>query len=95
MEIRGIGPQWASVRRLARPGTAAALLISGGKQQLGRITKRGDASLRKSLVLGARSALTVAPRHDDADARWAFQLRERIGWPKACVALANGNARTL
>lgn len=68
---------------------------SGGKQKLGRITKRGDAYLRKLLVLGARSALTVAPRHDDEVARWAVQLRDRVGWPKACVALANRNARIL
>lgn len=110
MEVRGIGPlsasalaaslgdltQFGNGRQFgAWLGLVPRQHSSGGKQKLGRITKRGDAYLRKLLVLGARSALTVAPRHDDAVAKWAVQLRDRVGWPKACVALANRNARTL
>jgi transposase len=68
---------------------------SGATVRLGRITKRGDAYLRKLLVMGARSALIVAPKHTDPVSVWAVQLRERIGWAKASVALANKNARRL
>jgi transposase len=68
---------------------------TGGKQRLGRITKRGDSYLRKLLVVGAKSALSNAPKHDDPVSRWATQLRERVGWSKATVALANKNARVL
>ena len=66
---------------------------SGGKARLGRITKRGDAYLRYLMVLGAKAAMRVAPKKDDEVSRWVCQLRERIGWQKACVALANKNAR--
>jgi transposase len=68
---------------------------SGGKQRLGHVTRRGDAYLRKLLVVGARNALFSAPVRNDDVSRWAVQLRARIGWPKAAVALANRNARTL
>jgi len=68
---------------------------SGGTMRLGRITKRGDAYLRQLLIMGARSALIVAHKHDDPVSVWAVQVRERIGWAKASVALANKNARRL
>jgi len=31
----------------------------------------------------------------DSISQWVLQLRERVGWQKACVALANKNARIL
>jgi transposase len=68
---------------------------SGGKQRLGRITKRGDAYLRFMLVMGAKAAMRAAKAKDDDVSRWVCQLRERVGWQKACVALANKNARHL
>ena len=110
MEVRGVGPLGASAlvasvgdltqfgngRQFgAWLGLVPSQKSTGGKQRLGRITKRGDAYLRRLLVIGARSALIVADRHDDAVSKWAFQLRKRIGWRKACVALANRNARIL
>ena len=36
-----------------------------------------------------------AHRHDDPISRWAYQLKEKSGWQKAVVALANKNARIL
>jgi transposase len=68
---------------------------SGGKQRLGRITKRGDAYLRYLMVMGAKAAMRVAKTKDDEVSRWVCQLKERVGWQKACVALANKNARHL
>jgi len=68
---------------------------SGGKNNLGRITKRGDAYLRTLLIQGAKSAVMTAHRRDDPISRWAHALRERSGWQKAVVALANKNARIL
>jgi len=68
---------------------------SGGKARLGRITKRGDAYLRFLMVMGAKAAMRVAAKKDDDVSRWVCQLRERVGWQKACVALANKNARHL
>ncbi len=68
---------------------------SGGKTNLGRITKRGDTYLRTLLIQGAKSAVLTAHRRDDPISQWAHQLREKLGWQKAVVALANKNARIL
>ena len=68
---------------------------SGGKASLGGITKRGDTYLRTLLVQGAKSAVMTAHRRQDRISQWALALRERSGWQKAVVALANKNARIL
>ena len=68
---------------------------SGGRSNLGRITKRGDSYLRTLLIQGAKSIVLTAHRRDDPISRWAQALRERCGWQKAVVALANKNARIL
>lgn len=68
---------------------------SGGKTSLGRITKRGDDYLRTLLIQGAKAAVMSAGKRDDAISRWLVQLVERVGWQKACVAMANKNARIL
>jgi transposase len=68
---------------------------SGGKTQLGRITRRGDSYLRSLLVQGAKSAVLTAHKRSDPISRWALALRERSGWQVAAVALANKNARIL
>ena len=68
---------------------------SGGKSNLGGITKRGDTYLRTLLIQGAKSAVMTAHRRQDKISQWAVALRERSGWQKAVVALANKNARIL
>ena len=68
---------------------------SGGKNNLGGITKRGDTYLRTLLIQGAKSAVMTAHRRQDRISQWALALRERSGWQKAVVALANKNARIL
>ena len=68
---------------------------SGGKASLGRITKRGDDYLRTLLIQGAKAAVMSAGKRDDPISRWLVQLTARIGWQKACVAMANKNARIL
>jgi len=68
---------------------------SGGKNNLGGITKRGDTYLRTLLIQGAKSAVMTAHRRQDKISTWAAALRERSGWQKAVVALANKNARVL
>jgi transposase len=68
---------------------------SGGKANLGRITKRGDDYLRTLLIQGAKSAVMSVGKRDDPTSRWLAQLSARVGWQKACVAMANKNARIL
>jgi len=67
---------------------------SGGKSNLGSITKRGDTYLRTLLIQGAKSAVMTAHRRHDKISSWALALRERSGWQKAVVALANWQTRT-
>jgi len=68
---------------------------SGGKQKLGRITKRGNRYLRKILIQGAWSIIRYADRGDDRLSRWARQLIERRGKHKAAIAVANKLARII
>ncbi len=68
---------------------------TGGKARLGRITKRGDDYLRTLLIQGAKSAVMTASKRSDRISQWLVQLRQRAGWQKAVVALANKNARIL
>ena len=63
--------------------------------RLGRITKRGDDYLRTLLIQGAKAAVMSADKRDDPISRWLAQLTARVGWQKACVAMANKNARIL
>ncbi|MDM7943510.1 MAG: IS110 family transposase [Hydrogenophaga sp.] len=68
---------------------------SGGKASLGSITKRGDNYLRTLLIQGAKAALFKGINNVDPISQWVQRLRERCGWQKAAVALANKNARIL
>ena len=68
---------------------------SGGKNNLGGITKRGDTYLRTLLIQGAKSVVMTAHRRTDKISSWVVALKERSGWQKAVVALANKNARIL
>ena len=68
---------------------------SGGTARLGRISKRGDDYLRTLLIQGGKSAVMSAHKRDDASSKWLAQLSARVGWQKACVAMANKNARIL
>jgi transposase len=110
VELRGIGPITASalvacVGDFAQFSSAAQLSAwlglvplqhsSGGKNRLGGITKRGDEYLRTLLIQGAKSAVHSAHKRRDRISQWVVQLKARIGWQRAAVALANKNARIL
>lgn len=109
-ELKGIGPLTASAvvatvgdfkqfKNGAQFGAWLGLTpsqnSSGGKTALGGITKRGSMYLRTLLVQGAKAAVLTGGKTDDAISQWIQRLRERSGWQKAAVALANKNARIL
>lgn len=52
---------------------------TGGKTRLRHITRRGESYLRTLFIMGARSVLQTAPRHDDRRSRWAMSVRQRCG----------------
>ncbi len=110
MQLPGVGPitasalvasvgdfgQFASASQFgAWLGLTPSQNSSGGKARLGGITKRGNMYLRMLLIQGAKTAILSGKNKDDPIARWAQALRERKGWQKAAVALANKNARIL
>lgn len=68
---------------------------SGSREQLLGISKRGDNYLRKLLVHGARSVICRVDKKTDPKSRWLQSLKERRGNNRACVALANKNARVV
>jgi transposase len=49
---------------------------SGGKPQLGGITKHGQTYLRTLLIQGAKPAVMTAHQRDDRISRWVLALRE-------------------
>lgn len=66
---------------------------TGGKQKLLGISKRGDIYIRKLLIHGARNVVRYATGKTDKRSRWVIHKSETRGFNKACVALANKNAR--
>lgn len=66
---------------------------SGGKTRLFGISKRGDTYLRTLLIHGARSVVYRASHKTDRRSLWIADKQRRLGTSKACVALANKNAR--
>lgn len=108
MSIPGIGPITASAivgtvgdtSSFTGPRQFAAFLglvprqnSSGGKMRLGRISKMGNAYIRKLLVVGAHSILYHCKRHSDPLRSWAAKLLETKPFKLVAVALANKLAR--
>jgi transposase len=66
---------------------------SGGRDRLLGISKRGDRYLRSLLVHGARAVVSRAAGKRDPLSGWINRVRERRGFNRAVVALANKLAR--
>ena len=70
---------------------------TGGKVQLGRISKRGDRYLRSLLVHGARSVLKALKYKKQENLSplmtWFKSVADRRGHNKSIVAFANKTAR--
>jgi transposase len=96
--VATLGPD--GVRQFTGPREFAAYLglvprqrSSGGKERLGRITKMGNAYLRKLLVVGAHAVLHHQARHHDPLREWARRLLAAKPFKLVAVALANKLAR--
>lgn len=106
--IEGIGPISATALLAALPnaklfrhgrefaawlGLVPRHVASGGKTTMLGISKRGDRYLRSLLIHGARAVARQATHKTDRRSQWVVQKIATRGWNKACVALANKNAR--
>ena len=86
----GHGQQFATARcASAWAGLVPRQYSTGGRVQLGGITKNGDRTLRVMLIHGARTVIRWADKHTHAQSRWIKDLIARRGKNKATVALAN------
>jgi transposase len=68
---------------------------SGNTIKLSGISKRGDGYVRKLLVHGARSVIRCCEKKTDQKSKWVADKKNRLGYNKAAVALANKNARII
>ena len=66
---------------------------SGGKERLGRTSKRGDKYVRSLLIAGAVAVLRHARNRPTRDGAWVRAMMERKPTKVAAVALANKTAR--
>lgn len=110
MKIEGVGPITASaavatigdakVFKKGREVSAWLGLVpkqhsSGNKIVLGGISKRGDRYLRTLLIHGARSVVQTCGKKTDNKNLWVAHKKERCGYNKTAVAVANKNARII
>ncbi len=85
----GNGQQFHSAKQFAAwLGLVPREFSSGGKQRLGRISKRGDRYFRYLLVHGARAVAAVIERHKD-NMPWLYRLLNKKAYNVAVVAQAN------
>ena len=90
----GDGAQFLSGRQLsAWLGLVPRQHSSGGKDRLGRISKRGDGYIRRLLVHGARTVLRWRRAKPGTGPGWTDRLLARRPTNVVLVAMANKTAR--
>jgi transposase len=108
MTIPGIGPITATaIVALAPPpetfrkgrdfaawlGLTPRQRSTGGKQKLGAISKMGDRTLRRLIIIGASAVVLHAARRGAPQGSWLEQMMARKPRMLVTVALANKTAR--
>lgn len=90
----GDAHQFSSARQFAAwLGLVPLQHSSGGKERLGRISKRGDGYLRRLLVHGARAVLFWSKHRKQTRSPWLEGLLLRRPTNVVLVAMANKTAR--
>ena len=108
--IPGVGPLTAlAVEAFAPPmesfrcgrdfaawlGLVPRQFSSGGKERLGRISKAGQADIRRLLIIGAMSRLNWIGRRSIPEGSWLAGMAARKPRLLVAIALANKMARTI
>ena len=92
----GDASQFRSGRQFAAwLGLVPTQRSSGGKDRLGRISKRGDGYLRRLLVHGARAVLRWTRQRPERRSPWIEGLLARRPTNVVLVAMANKTARVV
>tara|TARA_R100000149_G_C5864171_1_gene129322 strand:+ start:118 stop:1146 length:1029 start_codon:yes stop_codon:yes gene_type:complete len=68
---------------------------SGGKERLGRMTKAGQADIRRLLIIGAMSRLTWLGQRTIVEGSWLSRMLTRKPKMLVAIALANKMARQI
>ena len=68
---------------------------TGGKQKLGAVSKRGERTIRRLLIIGASAVVQQASRRGAAKGSWLAQMLARKPKMLLTVALANKMARII
>ncbi|MFD2646499.1 IS110 family transposase [Devosia albogilva] len=110
MTIPGVGPIIAAaIVALAPPaetftrgrdfaawlGLAPRQLSTGGKQKLGSITKMGERTLRRLIIIGCSAVVLHASKRGAPAGSWLEQMMARKPRMLVTVALANKTARII
>lgn len=110
MTIPGIGPITATAMAALAPppdifrrgrdfaawlGLTPLQKSSGGKQRLGRISKMGERTLRRLLIIGASSVVSHTARRGATPGTWLARMLATKPRMLIVVALANKMARTV
>lgn len=110
MTIPGVGPITATaIVALAPPaetfskgrdfaawlGLAPRQLSTGGKQKLGSITKMGERTLRRLIIIGCSAVVLHASKRGAPAGSWLEQMMARKPRMLVTVALANKTARII
>jgi transposase len=66
---------------------------TGGKQKLGAVSKRGERTIRRLLIIGASAVVRHASRRGAPEGSWLAQMLARKPRMLVTVALANKMAR--
>lgn len=99
MAVEAFAPPMESFRRgrdfAAWLGLVPRQHSSGGKHRLGRVSKAGQADIRRLLITGAMSRLNWMGKKTIREGSWLAQLAARKPRKLVAVALANKMARTI
>ncbi|KXV80044.1 transposase, partial [Acetobacter malorum] len=68
---------------------------SGGKERLGKISKAGQADIRRLLIMGAMTQVNWASRKAPAPGSWLARMLARKPGMLVAIALANRMARAI
>lgn len=99
LAVSAFAPDMSHFRRgrdfAAWLGLVPRQLSSGGKERLGRVSKAGQADIRRLLIIGAMARLTPRARRSIPEGSWLARLLARKPRMLVAIALANKMARSI
>jgi len=99
LAIEAFAPEMVHFRRgrdfAAWLGLVPRQHSSGGKERLGRVSKAGQADIRRLLIIGAMARLTPLGRRSIPEGSWTARMLERKPRILVAIALANKMARMI